>query len=329
MFPTLLVISVLVVLSLVVACDEGTQSGGMPVGAMVTPNSKDAFSTRVAATRQAMRTEVALSGRPTRIPGPPPPYLGPTSTPQLGIFPGYLDNQKNPANPRITSVWVGWVNNRIVRIEAGSEGTQGDPTQGLIKIFDPSQCCQQVYRTPDQPGALFMQSGDGVRFALTSEDGYSTYVFDLPSRQWVLAPDPASNSLVRPTLTSAALYDHRLASKDGSLAGTAMRIYSRWGRGFVDLYHDDPPPMSVEAGSEGLTGDVQQGKLRVTVWRQGAQDYKTPVKCGPIRIVEKNGDLFTVSSLNRQYTFVFDLNARQWISGTPVPSASPLPTQAP
>jgi hypothetical protein len=119
----------------------------------------------------------------------------------------------------------------------------------------------------------------------------------------------------------------------------------------------------VAGGHEGNFDDPMQGLVmifhgpRFHTFDPTTEIYRTPQRVGPVRLVSVDGMRFTLVSVPGypgrpqppqptftplpQVTFVFDLATRQWVSPpttpgpspsalvSPVPSVSPLPTQAP
>jgi hypothetical protein len=112
------------------------------------------------------------------------------------------DFSKNPANPRITSVWRGWIDGGIVQVNAGSEGKANDPLQGILIVDDWSARTSDTYYTPQRLGPVSLVAVDGKRVTVVLVD-FSTpgvlrtpaatqtpgtyFVFDLATRQWVSA----------------------------------------------------------------------------------------------------------------------------------------------
>ena len=100
--------------------------------------------------------------------------------------------------------------------------------------------------------------------------------------------------------------------------------------------------VDVRTGSEGLAGDLNQGILTVfTEDGHDTQDLLTPDKVGSVQITAVNGTLFTLTTVDHTppVTYTFDLATRAWVTPgpspvpsaavSPVPSVSPVATQAP
>ncbi len=272
-----------------------------------TPNSKEQFATKLAINEQALRTSVALTGVPTWTPGAPPPYTGPTMTPVLGIFGGESGND-DPYQPRVTSVWRGWVSGQIASVYAGDEGPADEPSQGLIQVLVGR--ITQFYRTPEKVGALVIKGENNGQLTLVSEDGLSTYFFDLPTRQWISMPGLPLTATARPTSTEVSLQGMYIP-RDG-LEISPITIYSRWSRPWSE--DESIIPMWVEAGSEGRTGDEEQGLISVTVWQEGYAFYRTPARAGAVRISGKVGDVIDFITEDGKQTFAFDLVSRTWVT---------------
>jgi hypothetical protein len=244
---------------------------------------------------------------------------GPTRTPELGMLPIRHISSFDPSPMSFTGRWRGWIDGKLIEVSAGSEGSSGNPMQGIVAVdvahlwdewpFTISDyCCMQIYRMPDSSGALFIQSVDGSRVTLGSEDG-RTYVFDLEINDWVVQGN------VRPT-----------AKPDSnSVQSAGMRLYSRVLFEDTAMHSAIFPRVWTDAGSENSSGDPQQGILRITREREGSQLYPTPRKVGPIRIVSLGLSTVVVTSLDGQYTFYFDLPSRTWVSSNPTPSVLKLP----
>jgi hypothetical protein len=175
-----------------------------PVGPTPTLNAKELYFAHLDETEVAVRTEVALTGVPTRTPGAPPPYTGPTTTPVLGLLRGCAN--KNSLEPNMVSCWAGIYNGNIINVRTGSEGLAGDLTQGLVWVYNRDTHDSQFIQTPDKAGAVQITSVDSTLFTLTTVDHTPTitYTFDLASRQWVSpAPTPSPSTSPLPTLTAS------------------------------------------------------------------------------------------------------------------------------
>src|SRR5207253_5796020 len=133
-------------------------------------------------------TIVALTAEPTRTPGEPPIY--PTATPQMGILRGCA--QTSDRGPQCYNAWRGVLNGEIIQVNAGREGSDGDESQGLIRVWTWTTHTSDIYLTPQRVGGVEIASVDGLRFTLavvqspwTTATPGTTFVFDLATRQWV------------------------------------------------------------------------------------------------------------------------------------------------
>jgi hypothetical protein len=143
-----------------------------------------AYATNVALHRQEIRTAVALTHAPTITPGRPPSR--PSPTPMMGMLPGC--GNTSAYGPQAYSCWRGLVNGQIVEVYAGREGSNGDPTQGIVRVHVRGQeGADDVYQTPQRVGAVQIASVDGTEFTLETVDLATpqVFVFDLDSREWV------------------------------------------------------------------------------------------------------------------------------------------------
>ena len=137
-----------------VASPVATPSGvasETPVIPTPTLNSKQLFTLHVEQTHAAERTAFALSGIPTRTPGAPPPYTGPTVTPVLGLLRGCAGT--NTLEPIMVSCWRGVYNGHIVNVSSGSEGLAGDITQGLVWVYSGDPIESQYIPDTGQSGS--------------------------------------------------------------------------------------------------------------------------------------------------------------------------------
>jgi hypothetical protein len=110
----------------------------------------------------------------------------------MGILPG-CNNGKSD-QPFYLTCWRGLIGTDYVEVEAGREGTSGDPGQGIVHVVVWHRS-RDIYRTPQRVGAVRIASIDQMRFTLVTEDGQHTFVFDLAARQWVTPGPPPVPSL--------------------------------------------------------------------------------------------------------------------------------------
>lgn len=145
----------------------------------------EAFETEVTEHRQQLQTEVALTHAPTTTPGRPAEV--PSPTPMLGMLPGC--SNINAYEPQAMSCWRGVVDGQLVDVDAGREGLDGDPTQGIIRVhvWGQGQQGENIYQTPDRVGAVSIVSVSAMMFTLTTVDQPTPqqFVFDLANRSWV------------------------------------------------------------------------------------------------------------------------------------------------
>lgn len=209
----------LVILSLVTGCGTTTLTEpqvvavdtALSTAVTTTPMPPDvatrqAIATMDAERRNEVRTRVALT--PTWPPRTPGPEMTPTAS--LGL------HDCVPANtyePQVYNCWLGVVDGQYVTVAAGMEGYGGDLYQGVVMIFhnryysysDPTT---EIYRTPQKVGPVRIVSINGLQFTVESFNvqwgvwstplpsptlfPQVTFVFDLPSRQWVTGtPGPS------------------------------------------------------------------------------------------------------------------------------------------
>jgi hypothetical protein len=152
-----------------------------------TPDSiatHEAFATMVRGFRQELSTSVALTHAPTYTPGRPPAY--PSPTPMMGILPGCSNT--SPYGVQAISCWRGSVGGQLVEVDAGREGLDGDPTQGILRVHIRGvQGGDGIYPTPQRVGAVRIASVVGTLFTLQTMDLQTPqmFVFNLATRQWV------------------------------------------------------------------------------------------------------------------------------------------------
>jgi hypothetical protein len=166
-----------------------------PASPTPTLNSKQLHALHEQQTIEAKRTAFALSGIPTRTPGAPPPYTGPTITPVLGLLRGCANT--NSLEPYMVSCWRGIYEGHIVNVSSGREGRAGDINQGVVWVFNADPYESRFVQTPDKVGAIQITAIDGTLFTLTTVDHTPpiTYTFDLATRQWVSPPPVPSPSI--------------------------------------------------------------------------------------------------------------------------------------
>jgi hypothetical protein len=169
---------------------------GTPVEATRTPNAKELAAAHVTQTIAALRTSVAETALPTWTPGGAP--IGPSATPALGLFRDCPS--KNSGDLQIATCWRGVVDGNIANVDAGREGRDGDPDQGVVTVYVWGSNSTQIIDTPDKVGAVQITAIDGTLFTLTTVDHTPTitYTFDLSTRQWVsppLTPSPSVSPL--------------------------------------------------------------------------------------------------------------------------------------
>jgi hypothetical protein len=147
------------------------------------PNAKSEFETAVAKSD----AQLALTHIPTRTPGEPPVY--PTVTPQMGI---QDCADANDRGPQCYNAWRGVLNGEIIQVEAGHEGSDGDESQGLLRVWTWTTHKSDIYLTPRRVGWMEIVSVDGMRFTLgvvqspwTTTTPTTTFTFDLSTRQWI------------------------------------------------------------------------------------------------------------------------------------------------
>jgi hypothetical protein len=86
--------------------------------------------------------------------------------------------------------WYERLPDRIISVYAGSEGSGGDRTQGLLMVIvrtpDETRSLErgQLYSTPSKAGAVHITDAVGERLTLEAADGTRFY-FDVATRQWV------------------------------------------------------------------------------------------------------------------------------------------------
>ncbi len=78
----------------------------------------------------------------------------------------------------------------MVEVYAGREGSEGDPTQGIVRVhIRGQQGSDTIYQTPDRVGAVRITSVsvDGTEFTLETVERPTpqVFVFDLAGRRWV------------------------------------------------------------------------------------------------------------------------------------------------
>jgi len=86
------------------------------------------------------------------------------------------------------SCWSGMHNGEEMGIRSGRRGTEGDQTQGILVVFHGLEWhtpLTEFYETPRKVGAVQIVSIHGPRITLASEDGQTTFVFDLNMRHWI------------------------------------------------------------------------------------------------------------------------------------------------
>jgi hypothetical protein len=154
-----------------------------PTPTLYPPNYKEADATLVAQNLQTWATSVALTAAPTESPGPPPEY--PTPTIELGLLPGCVN--ASSYGPQCVNTWRGTIDGRIVQVDSGSEGADGDSSKGLILVHIWYDANDDIYYTPQQVGSVRIESVNGTQFSVIPVDPQYqvTFVFDLATRQWV------------------------------------------------------------------------------------------------------------------------------------------------
>lgn len=153
------------------------------IGTVDVQATHEAFETAVTERRQEIQTEVALTHAPTTTPGRP--QERPSPTPMLGMLPGCSNT--NVYEPQAISCWRGVVDGELVDVDAGREGMDGDPEQGILRVHIHGGQGDDIYQTPDRVGAVRIVSVNGVLFTLETVDQPTPqqFVFDLDTRSWV------------------------------------------------------------------------------------------------------------------------------------------------
>jgi hypothetical protein len=129
----------------------------------------------------------------------------PTPTWAVGYF-GGLDRE-NTFNPAYDTCWNGYLNGNLLELCAGHEQLGGDPHQGviLLRVFEQDQVTivsDDVYETPNKVGAVHIVTANSNSVTVASEDGQTTFTFDIATRQWVLPlPTSSPSSSPLPTVT--------------------------------------------------------------------------------------------------------------------------------
>jgi hypothetical protein len=159
-----------------------------------TPDYKEVAATELALTRGAMETAVALTAAPTVTVGRPPTVA--TEPPAEGIFFADTFLNRRLGDRKVWDYWQGWVNNELVRVDAGYLLDGEEPKQGMVALFpggfgpDYFQM-HEYYLTPQRQGEVAITSVDGIVVHLTTLDGLHAFNFDLTTHQWGLAtPEP-------------------------------------------------------------------------------------------------------------------------------------------
>jgi hypothetical protein len=219
----------------------------------------------------------------------------------------------------IKNQWYAEINGQRIGVYAGS--SKSDSAQGLLIVDvrpDNSMTASGVYSSPLQAGPLRIVGAQAQQLIVTSRSN-AMFVFDLVSRQWI-SPLPAW--IDRPVGTGTI---HESGQSD--LPPGAGLFENQWSK------QVGQQEIRVYAGAE--VADNTQGLVVVTVSAPGqprtVQSYQTPIRKGPVRIVDASGDRLILTS--EKQLFIFDITSRQWVSPlsgpSPSPIQSPLPSPSP
>jgi len=145
-----------------------------------------------AAATEVARTPVHPGAglEPTPAPQPSPWSTDPHRAAGAGTI---VEDGQAPATPRTfmgQNHWYERLPDRIISVYAGSEGSGGDRTQGLLMVIvrapDETRSLErgQLYSTPIKAGPVRITDAVGERLTLQADDGTHFY-FDVATRQWV------------------------------------------------------------------------------------------------------------------------------------------------
>jgi hypothetical protein len=187
-----------------------------------TPDRKEAFATMLAVTREAMKTEVALTAYPTRTPGRPPSQ--PTDILGTGIFQSDDMLNRQLLGRQVYNLWQGWVNGQYLEVQAGYkvDAEEIEPKQGVLVAFtrdqipiDETRDYGDYYLTPSRVGAIRITEANGMVLTVQTLDDQYSFTFDLATHQWAIAtPLPIGTATASPSETalSSAIVERTMIS---------------------------------------------------------------------------------------------------------------------
>jgi hypothetical protein len=154
--------------------------------------------------------------------------------------------------------------------------------------------------------------------------------------QQAAAQTPLSYATVYPTSAPGPTWTPDISGEPQREAGAGIIISDTanfsgpWKIAVLNQWYEIPKGFRVYAG---VTDDPTQGALAILVPDEdlmNPQVYLTPLKAGPVQVVDAQGERLVLRSLDGTTTFYFDVPTRQFMDSltvtTTAPTVTPWPT---